>query len=339
MDTVLINPLPSSVGLNEATIEPPLGIAYIASILEQKGVSCSIIDANALQLKPLEVIKSIPETTKLIGFYLNAFNYNTVLELANRCRQERPKAALILGGPLASAIPQEILKEIPCHGVVQGEGEYSVLQIIKNIKNDGPPFDDNVPGAVYKDFESGAVKMNQVMRIKDLDSLPFPAYHLLPPLKIYKSRARKQPVAAIITSRGCSHQCIFCSKDIFQRQTTYRSAANVLAEIDFLIKKYGIRQIDILDDNFTQKRSRVENILDGIIERNYNISLNLQSGIRTEIVDEELLLKMKRAGVYKLAFGIESADPDVLKICRKKLDLNRVEHAVRIAKKMGIPMF
>jgi anaerobic magnesium-protoporphyrin IX monomethyl ester cyclase len=339
MEAVFINPFPKGIGLNDATIEPPLGLAYLASALEQDGFTCSIIDANALKLSSKEVLPQISRQANLIGFYLNSFSYNSVIELAQLCRQQRPETTIVIGGPLASAAPEMVLSEIPCHGLVQGEGEDAIVGIMRNLAAGRPPFSGEIPGGAYYDPAINEVVMNPVVRIMDLDRLPFPAYHLLPPLKTYKSRSRKRPVAAIITSRGCAHQCIFCSKDIFRRKVAYRSADNVLAEIDYLVKNLGARQIDILDDNFAQKRFRMEEILEGIVQRDYGLYINLQSGIRSETLDENLLSLMKRAGIYKLAFGIESADPEVLRICRKKLDLKKLEEVVKIAKKMGFLVY
>lgn len=339
MDAVFINPLPEGEGINEATLEPPLGLAYLAAMLERHGFACSIIDANVLRLPPRQVMERIPSDTKLIGFYLNSFNYSSVLETTRLCREERPESVVLLGGPLASAAPEMVLSRIPCHGLVRGEGEYAIVRIMQNIAAGRDVFDSEVPGAAYRDSENGSLLMNPVVRIKDLDQLPFPAYHLLPPLKRYKMRARKRPVAAIITSRGCVHRCTFCSKDIFKRKVTFRSPANVLAEIDFLVDRYGVRQIDILDDNFAHKRSHVESILDGIIQRDYGLAVNLQLGIRAEILDESLLVKMKRAGVFKLGFGVESADPEVLRLCRKPLNLRKVEESVKLAKKHGFVVY
>ncbi|MFC1521615.1 B12-binding domain-containing radical SAM protein [Elusimicrobiota bacterium] len=339
MNVVFINPSPGGAGLNDATIEPPLGLAYIAAVLEQEGFSCSIIDANALGLDLSQVIRRIPKDAKIIGFYINSFCYTAVSDLTAACRRSFPGAIILLGGPLASAIPQQLLHEIPCHGVICGEGEYSVARIMRNISNAALPFDGNVPGAVFRDPGTNDVVVNPPDRIKDIDQIPFPAYHLLPPLKTYKSRIRKSPMAAIVTSRGCPHQCTFCSKDIFKNRVTLRSAGNVLAEIDYLVSSFGVRQIDILDDNFTQKRSRVEEILDGLIERKYDLALNLQSGIRSEIVDEGLFRKMKKAGVFKLAFGVESADTEVLMLCKKRLDLRKCEEVAMLAKKMGFLVY
>lgn len=337
MDAVFINSFPEGQGINEATIEPPLGLAYIAAVLEKKGFCCDIIDANLLGLRPGKVLASIPSGTRLIGFYLNSFNFNSVRETARLCGEAHKDALILIGGPLASSSPMEVLSTIPCHGLIRGEGEYAVLRIMENLAADCDPFDPEISGAVY--WDNGILKENPVRRIRELSELPFPAYHLLPSIKKYKSRSRKWPVGAIVTTRGCAHDCIFCSKDIFNREVTFRSPENVLLEIDFLVNRYGIRQLDILDDNFAQKRSHMEAILDGIIQRNYDLSINLQAGIRAELLDEKMLLKMKKAGVFKLAFGIESADPAVLKVCRKNLNLNNLAIAVRLAKKHGFQVY
>jgi anaerobic magnesium-protoporphyrin IX monomethyl ester cyclase len=339
MDAVFITPLPGGTGINEATVEPPLSLAYLASMLEKHGFACAIIDANALGMSFERTVKAIPEDARLIGFYLNSYGYNAVRDLAAWCRKERPNATVVIGGPTPSAVPAQVIEDIPCHGVVCGEGEYAVLRIMQNISAGRPAFDAETPGAAYRATESGAVRQNPVRRVEDLDELPFPAYHLLPPMAAYRSRCRKSPVAAIVTSRGCPHECSFCSKDVFERKVTFRSAANVLAEIDELHQRWGARQIDVLDDNFAQKRSRLDEILDGLIERDYGLALNLQSGVRTEILDPPLLAKMRRAGFYKLAFGIESADPEVLRLCRKRLDLARAEEAIRAAKKAGFLVY
>ena len=337
-DAIFINPFPGGAGLNEATILHPLGLAYMAAVLEKNGYQAKIIDANVEGLTTEDVIKRIPPGSSFIGISLNSFSYDSVLEIAKAIKDASPESFIVLGGPLPSASPEMILQEFPCHGIVRGEGELAVLKIVNNINSNTSPLDSQVPGAVFYD-NSGQLVMNPLERIHDLDTLPFPAYHLLPPLKKYKVRSRQKPTASIITTRGCAYQCVFCSKDIFQRKVTFRSAENVLEEIDFLVTHYGVRQIDILDDNFMMKKDRVEAILDGLIKRDYGLSFNLQSGIRSEQVDEKILFKMKKVGFYKLGFGVESADPVVLKIVKKKLDLNHLFEVAQMAKKIGFEVY
>jgi len=338
LKAVFVNPFPGGKGLNEATVLPPLGLGYIAAVLEQHGFSSMIIDANLEQLDTDKVLKRLPEDTRLLGIYLNSFNYDSTADLCRNFNKIYPEVAVVLGGPLASACPKHIIEQIPCDGLIRGEGEYSVLKLFQNITKGITPFDDKIDGAVYYDI-SGELNVNPPERIRDLDRIPFPAFHLMPPFKKYKVKSKQRPTAAIITTRGCSHECIFCSKDIFERKVTFRSAESVLQEVDFLVKNYDIRQLDILDDNFMQNRSRVEQILDGLIEKNYGLSLNLQSGIRAEHLDEDILKKMKQAGFYKIGFGVESADPEVLKIIKKRLDLSKITQAIGLAKKTGFEVY
>lgn len=118
-----------------------------------------------------------------------------------------------------------------------------------------------------------------------------------------------------------------------------RSPENVLEEIDMLVSQYGVKQLDILDDNFTLNKDRTEKILDLLIERNYDLYINLQSGVRTEGIDQNIINKMKRARVFKIPFGVESGDPAILSRIKKRLDLKRVLACTRMAKRAGIKVY
>jgi len=340
IEVVLVNPNPSGSGLNEATVLVPLGLGYLAAALEQEEFSCSIIDANCLGLSPEQVLKRIPLETSLVGITVNSFTYNASLRIAKLIKSRDPRTPVILGGPVPTAIPQQVLDEFDCDGIIRGEGEYALLQIMRNLASGAALFDEKVQGAAYRDQDDGELVINPAERIKDLDRLPFPALHLLPPLKKYRSRARKGPSAPIVTSRGCQYKCAFCSKDVFGRRVTFRSAENVLGEIELLVDKYHVGQIDIVDDNFAANRRRLEQILDGLITRyGDSLDINIQSGVRSETLDEPLLRKMKQAGISKLAFGIESADEEVLRLCRKQSDLGKIAESAQLARKLGFTVF
>jgi radical SAM superfamily enzyme YgiQ (UPF0313 family) len=334
MDVLLINPNPGGSGLNESTIEPPIGLGYIAAILEKNSFECKIIDANVLRLANEEIIKEIPAITKIVGIYLNSFSFNSVKELTEMIRKKDPNTLIMLGGPLPTAAPEITLREISCDGIIRGEGEYSCLMIITNLYSGRHHFEGDIPGLAFLGPDN-SITYNAIQRIDDLDRLPFPSYHIYPDMRKYKSRSRKKPLAAIVTSRGCPYQCTFCSKDIFQNKMTIRSAKNVLEEIDYLVKEHGVKQIDILDDNFALNKKRLKDILNGLIQRKYDLVFNFQSGITTEVLDDEILKMMKEAGVYKLSFGIESADEELLRLHKKKINLKKIEEVVKTAKKMG----
>ncbi len=339
-NVVLINPSPTADarGINETSVWPPVGLGIMAAVLEGKGYQPTLIDANVERLMVVEVLARIPQGVVLVGISLNSFTYNFVQQLCAGLRELHPAVAIVLGGPLPSADPELVLRNFPCTMVVRGEGEFAIVKILQNVLA-GARASDGVPGGAWLDLDTGELRMAPVERIQDLDSLPFPAYHLLPPLSRYKSRSRKRPIAPMITSRGCAYGCSFCSKDIFQRKVTFRSAENVLEEIDLLVKRYGVRQLDILDDNFAMNKDRMAAILDGLIARNYGLAINLNVGIRSEGLTREVFQKMKQAGVFKVAFGIESADPRVLELCQKKLRLDVLERAIALAKEMGMVVY
>jgi len=332
---LLINPKPSALGINEATIEIPLGILYIASFLEKKGFSCEIIDANAMSLNDAEVIKKVVKTSPLlVGISVNVFTYQVALSYARQIKRSNPDVTIILGGPQPTVVPELCLKNPSIDAVVVKEGEIVTCKIMENLRDGRHPF-KNVEGVLYKD--NGQIVRNHLQaRITDIDKLPFPAYHLLPSLKYYRSRTRKWPFMGIITSRGCPFQCSFCSKDVFGNEVTFRNPENVISEIDFLVKNKGIQQIDILDDNFTLNKDRCAKICDLIIKKSFKIAVNLQSGVRADNMDRELIFLLKRAGVFKIAFGIESGDENILKGIRKDIDLEKILKVSQWTREAGI---
>ena len=338
-DVILVNPYPEDAyGTNESTIEPPLGLGYLASVTEQKGLSCQILDANVLQLKRLEVLSKIKELKpKIVGISVNLFTYQSVLKITKQIKKRYPGMIVILGGPTATSTPRKILLASGADAVCVGEGEETFGEILDNYKSQKHLF-KNVNGMVY--YAGRRVIQNRPREfIKDIDSLPLPAYHLFPDLRRYKSRAIKKPFAPILTSRGCPFRCVFCSKDVFKYFCRMRSPENVLKEIDLLVNHYGVRQIDILDDNFTLNKRRAGEILDLIIKRNYDLYINLQSGVRTEGIDRTIIQKMKKAKIFKIPFGVESGDENILKIIRKQLDLKKVLKCTKLAKKAGMKVY
>ncbi len=173
--------------------------------------------------------------------------------------------------------------------------------------------------------------------IQNIDALPFPARDLLPLDRYWTPGVRRYPFATIMTSRGCPYSCSFCSNFRTQgKQFRYRSPDNVLAEIDELVNKYHVKELNILDDNFTFMAPRVEEICDKLIKKNYDLELKTGNGIRSDRVTLPLLKKMRRAGFYLVAFGIESGNPEILKTMRKGETKEQIKQSVKWAKQAGL---
>tara|TARA_B100000315_G_scaffold41491_1_gene36405 strand:+ start:25893 stop:27326 length:1434 start_codon:yes stop_codon:yes gene_type:complete len=330
-DVILINPFPQSAsGINEATIYPPIGLAYLASVLRNSNIKVKIIDANLMKLTSNQVLEMlVSENPDLIGISLNIITGKAGIDLA-RLIKERIKSKVCLGGPLVSTNSEKILEISQADIAVIGEGENTLLEICKRKKF------SKIKGIVWKS-EDGCINNNGLPDLIDnLDTIPIPAYDLLPPFIKYHSMARKVPIGTIITSRGCPYNCSFCNHNIFGKKFRAFSPEYVIEEIKLLITQYGIKQLDILDDNFTLDIKRADRILDLIIENKFNLLINLQNGVRADRLTQSIVKKMKKAGVFKAGIGIETGSMQIMRDIEKDLDLHKASQAVDWFRKEGI---
>ncbi|HEX7503194.1 MAG TPA: radical SAM protein [Acidobacteriota bacterium] len=331
MKIVLINPYPKdSEGINEATIYPPIGLAYLASYLRHEGFNdIEIIDANIRRIDNERLLQHLKLVNPdIVGVHVNVVLGGSGVELC-RMMKRQLSARVFIGGPLASSNPVEMLKLSGAEAAVIGEGEKRFAEICKGADP------ASLPGIAFLRGEEVVITPPAPL-IENLDDLPFPAYDLLPPFSLYKGRARKKPVGVILTSRGCPYQCTYCNGSVFGKKFRARTPENVLKELDLLVNDFGIRQLDVLDDNFTLDIPRAEAILDGIIARGYKLLINLQNGVRADGINERIIHKMKLAGVFKVGVGVESGDERILACIKKKLSLAKAKEAFRMFRKEGI---
>jgi len=315
----------------EASHYPPMGLAYTAAFLEQHNYECKIIDANLFKYENEKVFSLIQEyNPDVVGISFNVVTVHEVIELSKMIKEKLNKH-VILGGPSSAGNPQFILENSKADCVVRKEGELVSLNLVKS------DFDlPNVLGISYLKKGKLIINADQPV-IQDVNTIPFPAWHLLPGLKLYKNRSRRYPIAPMVTSRGCPYSCTFCGSA--ETGFRFRSAENVVAEMELLKTKYGVKQIDILDDNFTLLFPRAHKILDLVMEKRLNLLITFPNGLRADRLDEELIIKMKKAGVYRTGVGIETGDEEVMKKIRKALDLNKVRESIRLLRKHGITVF
>jgi len=310
-----------------------LGLAYLAAYLRESAnggpYDVRIIDANVLGITNDRLIGEIKAAAPdIVGIHMNIILGKPGAELAKIVKRDTD-ALVCIGGPVVSSNPEQILDLSQADIAVLGEGEITFGEICSGQTL------DSIKGIAYR--QNGKVLFTEPRPlIQDLDLLPYPAYDLLPPLSTYRSRARKPPLGVIMTSRGCPFRCTFCNTSIFGKRFRPRSPENVLGEIDLLVNKFGVNQLDVLDDNFTLDMDRAERILDLIIERPYKLYINLQNGVRADRLTRGLVSKMKQAGVFKAGIGVESANEEVRKSIRKSLKIENVERALRWFREEGI---
>jgi radical SAM superfamily enzyme YgiQ (UPF0313 family) len=319
---------------------PPLGLAYIAAVLERAGYSVSLCDMNPLKLNVEDIGAVIKEhSPKVIGVSSMTPQIYTAHRVAQVAKSVDPSIYIIVGGPHASALPKETLNDYKAFDFAAvGEGEMLMVELVGTLLNSSSSF-QHIDGLAYR--ENGAVVVNRLRTpYMDLDSLPFPSWHLLPMDKYsvqgYGGKINER-TQVILTSRACPYQCIFCdSHSIFGRTFRSRSPENVIEEMEFLYRTYGIRQIDFADDMITTHREWLEIFCQAMIERKIPKKIRWMANARVNTVDPELLKLMKEAGCVRLDFGVESGDPRVLAAIKKNITVEQTIRAHRWAKEAGV---
>ena len=343
---------------NRGDLVPPLGLAYLAAVLEQEQYEVKILDLAAEDFAHREKIEknffmvgiSYAETERRINDFepdmvgvscLFSNQFKGMMKLCELVKEIDQDIITVVGGEHPSALPEQSLQASCIDFVSIGESEYTLPAIIKSLNGDGDF--SHIDGLGYK--KNGTIIINKKTRfIENLDVIPFPARHLLPMETYFKvnvpqcGTSLKSPNTSIMTSRGCTANCVFCATTCFWgRRFRARSPENVLQEMESLIDEYGIKELNIIDDNFTLNKDRAMRILQGMIDRRMNLVWNTPQGLAIWTLDTELLLRMKEAGCYEVTFAVESGDQEVLNnIIKKPLKLDRVEKLVKYAKKIGL---
>jgi anaerobic magnesium-protoporphyrin IX monomethyl ester cyclase len=339
MEVVLINPnYRTKLGSSEeiSSILPPLGIAYIAAFLREKGIRVSIIDMNACNYtipQTLDILKNMARFPDVIGITVTTPTVPKSFEIAEQIKKFNKDALVVFGGAHPTALPEEILRNKSVDLAVYGEGEKTMLEICR-AKEKNFSF-KKIKGLAFR-HKGKIIKNPPRDLIPDLDSLPFPAIDLLPRDKYYSAYSKDKRFANILTSRGCPGMCIYCNKLIFGHCVRMRSAENIIKEIKYLHHKYGYREFHIVDDLFTQDRKRVIEFCSLVKKNKLKINWKLGNGVRVGSVDFELLKIMKEAGLYSLSFGIESGNQKILNNMKKGQTLEMCRNAVTWANKLGL---
>ena len=335
IDVMLINPYDENAVKNAlGFITPPLNLMYLASSLEKESFNVNIFDDDLLQ-RGYENVSKLAEkiNPKLIGVTANTSTIKSAMRYVDLIKKLLPDSLIVIGGPHPTFMPLETLKSSEnLDAVVVGEGEKTIVDLAKQSYNVNKNLDE-VRGIVYRDLNYGNLKITQKRPlIKDLDSLPFPARHLIP-FEAYD--ASKDQTSGIITSRGCVYSCNYCSSSLIMgKKFRSRSPGNVLDEIEELVDKYNINDIGFMDDTFMLNKRRADDIANEIKTRNVDISFVASS--RVDRVDSSVLQNLKSAGLKTIYYGVESGSQRILDLMKKGITIKQAENAVKMAKDVGL---
>ncbi len=338
MKVLLIKPTSHTDG-----ITPPLGLGYLATAL-RPAHEVKIIDGPKVYLNRRKLAR-ILDTFKpdMVGFSVISLDLYLTASYLKLVREVVPDAITVVGGPHPSADTEDTFYNyIPdLDYAFVGEAEKG-LRMLADFLEGGEPGEEelkSVPGLVWK--EGVEFHKNPPFREADLDTLGFVAWDLMDPRTYppapHSAFARAFPVAPISATRGCPFECRFCAAGkIHGKKIRRRSLPHLIEEAELLVKKYGMKELHIVDDNFTFDRDYVLEFCEQLARRFPQLSWTCANGVRLDTLDKELLIAMRRSGCYALAVGIESGSQEILDQVKKKLTIEKVLEKVQLIHDTGI---
>jgi magnesium-protoporphyrin IX monomethyl ester (oxidative) cyclase len=357
MKVLLINPPQTFYpGSDQPAGNLPLGLMYIAAVLEQTGYKTEILDAFmtdepfkkegdtirvGLSLEQIkqEIIQRKPDIVGIAGPFTCQIEH--ALQVSALAKEVNPDILTVVGGPHVAVVPQEFLEEAKHVDIaVTGEGEYAMRDIAQYVE--GKKQLNQILGIAYRQNDTIVVNKPRPF-ITNLDELPYPAYdhvdmeRYLSPKKIgYRSFQNR--AVSMDTRRGCPFNCCFCSVHLHMgRAFRAHSAGYVLEHVQYVVDKFRVKNVFFEDDNLTFDTTRFEAICDGLIARKIKVGWETPNGVRADCLNMNLLQKMKKSGCQSVFFGVESGDQQILdKVICKSLDLNKVVEVAKMCRKIGL---
>jgi len=316
----------------ESSMQPPLGLMYIAAVLVSKGIDdVRIIDAQAEKINYEELeARILKEQPDLVGMTAMTFTMTDVMLTARTIRKVSPETKIVLGGPHVDIYPEQTINLSEIDFVIRKEGEYPFLHLVRHL-TDGKTDLSEVRNLVWRD-EEGRIRMNELTAsMNDYSQMPFPARHLVPLDKYFSIMTENNPITTMISAKGCPYKCVFCYKHI--DKVSYRSPKSIADEMEH-IRGLGIREIFFVDDTFYVNSSVAMKICDEIIKR--KIGMPWGARARVNNISEEMLEKFKKAGCKRLHIGVESGNDRILQNLNKKITVEMAKKAFTLCRKHKI---
>lgn len=318
-----------------AGVTPPSGLLYVAAVLRDAGHGVSVIDGAFTSHKNMlaEIKKINPD---FLGVSIVSMLWAHGKQLIDAAKKQNPKMFIAAGGPHPTTLSKEVMKE--CKGVdaiICGEGELTTKDLADALEKKKNL--DSVKGIIYRAGKK-VVSTKPRPLLKDLDTLPYPAFDLVD-IKKYRPSVghyKKLPYIGVVMSRGCPMNCLYCYK-LTGNIIRERNPIKVVDEIEHYVKAYGIKEVKFWTEWFTYKKETVMAFCDELTKRKLNIVWSCTA--RVDNLDEEMLRKMKEAGCWYLQFGIESGVQKNLNTLRKGTTIKQIEDAVALTHKVGLKSF
>ncbi len=297
----------------------PIGLYYIGAVLKENGHNVEVLNLFDFQNKK-EQIQKIFEASRpnLIGFSVLQANRLGAAEIAGMAKKSMPETKVVFGGVAATYLWNHFLKHYPqVDYVVTGEGEHTLLELVKALENESEPIE--VEGLAWRNGQNLQIN-NPRPFVEDIDTLPNPAKYFC--------------FQHVVSSRGCPWNCTFCGSPRFwKRNVRFHSPKYFVDQLELLTQQ-GLNHFYVSDDTFTLKKDRVIQICKEIVIRGLDISWVAIS--RVNLVDEEILFWMRRAGCIQISYGVESGSKAIRKIFNKNITDHEIKRAFELTTRYGI---
>lgn len=317
------------VGRNPLLIADDIGLGYLATALRRKGID---VNLQLRSLKKKDFARKLkdfqPDVVGIKTFCTSARAVNDTLSLI---RSVAPRIHCVIGGPQVNAAPEDVLSYIKAAAAFHGDCERCFPDYVRALETGANTRD--IPGLIVE--RDGKIRVNPPEIIDDQDSLGIPAWDLMPPHRGGQLQlSRHAPTASVLTSRGCSGRCTFCSEA--GDPLRFRSLDLVMEELLILKNEYRVKEIMFQDSNFGARPARVEELCRLMIENRYGIPWSVPYGTRWETLTPDLLRIMKKAGCYRVSIGVESGSRRLQKAIRKNIPLDKLKERLKKCRPVGV---
>jgi anaerobic magnesium-protoporphyrin IX monomethyl ester cyclase len=312
----------------------PLGILYIGAVLEQRGHHVAVIDGDIDQMGPLEIVAYANQwKPDIVGVSANTPIYPMARRILNQLKKECPHIITVLGGYHLTALPEQTMAESSVDFGVYGEGEQTIVELAAALERGMGV--ETVRGILYR--SDGGVRMTPSRPpVQDLDTLPFPARHLLRYQEYIWSVPGRGllPVTSIVTQRGCPYRCTFCAVRIMFPTVRYRRVERIVDELEHIVSELGIRHVQFSDDTLTLRADKMVAMCDEIRRR--KLKFTWEGYTRADRISKGLLENMKDAGLVRISFGVESGNQRILDAIGKGTTLEQYRQAYAWCDELGL---
>ncbi|MCW3996818.1 MAG: B12-binding domain-containing radical SAM protein [Candidatus Bathyarchaeota archaeon] len=316
---------------------PPLGLSYVAGALEKAGFEVQMLDNYQLQTD-IAFVKQEVEKRKpqIVGITCGSVTYRRAVEMAKAIKEVDPSCKVVVGGWHASYLPESALENPEIDYAIMGEGERTMVELATQItKGANQEAIAKIPGVACR--LDGKISKTPPELIEDVDSIPYPARHLLD-MNFYDRQIgylKAKPVDVMHIMRGCPYDCSYCeTKDLWGMKCRAFSPERVIGELRYMQEKFGSKGIYFIDDNFTINKQRTVELCRAI--KAAKLNLEWACDTRVDLLSEDLLREMREAGCRTIFFGIQSGVPRILEKLNTHTTLEKIEAAFKMCRKAGI---